>query len=435
MKRIEEMISVGQNPKRFGWLIKPLRRILFPLVRPYFNYILEHLEDASLLPSNLTDVDNNVKRFEKRLKKLSGQQRELADRERMLSKQIQHLTDHFDIKDFGALLLRLSSIEDRMIEIDKLLLQDCQQRAAVQEKLMQLSNQASDRELSVSQQLMLLTDRISSLEQVNGTISQIQDRVSLATAELANSPSNAPMISYAQNGEDILLNRLFKDKADGFFIDVGAALPIDHSVTYHFYKQGWHGINIEPIPQFFNMFQLERLRDINLRCAMGSMNGTHIFYEVADNLGRSSMDAKVASDASIGHQIVQYEVPVITLNDLYERYSLTEVDFLKIDVEGWEREVLLGNDWSKNRPCVVLVESIHPVTHSPEWEKWEYILLENKYTFACFDGLNRFYVRSEDEHLAEKLKYPVNVLDNYMPHSLHKVKSHLETIQNLLSAS
>lgn len=435
MKPIEEMISVGQSPKRFGWLIKPLRRFLFPLVRPYFNYILEHLEDASLLPSGLMNIDDNAKKFEKRLQKLSEKQRSLASREQVISQQIQQLANRFDAKDFGALLFRLSSIEDRMIEMNQFLLQNNQQHAAVQEKLIQLSNKADDWEISVSRQLIELTDRINSLDKVNRVMTQMQDRVSLAAAEVDASYSDAPMISYAQNGEDILLSRLFKGKTDGFFIDVGAALPIDHSVTYHFYKQGWHGINIEPIPQFFNMFQLERLRDINLRCAMGSVSGTHIFYEVADNLGRSSMDSKTANDASIGHEVIQYEVPVITLNDLYERYSLVEVDFLKIDVEGWEREVLLGNDWSKNRPCVVLVESIHPVTHSPEWENWEYILLENKYTFACFDGLNRFYVRSEDEHLAEQLKYPVNVLDNYMPHSLYKVKSHLETIQTLLSAS
>jgi len=59
------------------------------------------------------------------------------------------------------------------------------------------------------------------------------------------------MISYAQNFEDVILERIFKDKESGFYVDIGACHPVYDSVTYHFYLKGWSGINVEPQPGLF----------------------------------------------------------------------------------------------------------------------------------------------------------------------------------------
>ena len=72
------------------------------------------------------------------------------------------------------------------------------------------------------------------------------------------------IISYAQNGEDIILNRVFMGEKNGFYIDVGAGKPNDDSVTKVFYDLGWRGINIEPHPENFHLLDKERKRDINL---------------------------------------------------------------------------------------------------------------------------------------------------------------------------
>ena len=80
-------------------------------------------------------------------------------------------------------------------------------------------------------------------------------------------------ISYAQNFEDVLLNRVFRDKLDGLYIDIGALHPTFDSVTRAFYDRGWSGINIEPIQDFYNAICQERPRDINLNIAISDRAG------------------------------------------------------------------------------------------------------------------------------------------------------------------
>src|SRR5260370_30165694 len=86
------------------------------------------------------------------------------------------------------------------------------------------------------------------------------------------------MISYAQNFEDVSLNRVFAGRQDGFYIDVGAMDPIDGSVTKAFYDAGWRGINIEPDPRFHAKLVAERVRDVNLSDALGGSPETRPLY-------------------------------------------------------------------------------------------------------------------------------------------------------------
>ena len=91
------------------------------------------------------------------------------------------------------------------------------------------------------------------------------------------------MISYAQNCEDVLLNRLFPHN-DGFYIDVGAHDPTDLSVTKHFYDKAWTGINIEPAPTAFAKFPLERRRDINLNIGVSDRSGDLEFFDFSESV-------------------------------------------------------------------------------------------------------------------------------------------------------
>src|SRR4051812_1354714 len=87
------------------------------------------------------------------------------------------------------------------------------------------------------------------------------------------------MISYAQNFEDVLLARVFSGRTVGFYVDVGAADPINLSVTKWFYDQGWCGINIEPNRILFERLAADRARDINLECGIGAASGEAPFFE------------------------------------------------------------------------------------------------------------------------------------------------------------
>src|SRR5215467_10065878 len=101
------------------------------------------------------------------------------------------------------------------------------------------------------------------------------------------------MTSYAQNREDVILARAFRGAA-GFYVDVGAAHPVNHSVTKWFYDLGWSGINIEPQAHFFSLIMRDRPRDINLNVAASDSAGECTFYEVTDSLGTSTVSPTLA---------------------------------------------------------------------------------------------------------------------------------------------
>jgi len=250
-----------------------------------------------------------------------------------------------------------------------------------------------------------------------------------------------PMISYAQNREDVLLDRIFPRGVKGFYIDVGASSPVDFSVTKHFYDLGWHGVNIEPSATYEKLAEA-RPRDVNLNVGLSDQAGTLTFHELPAPLsGASTFSAEQADwHRDTGLDSFQREVTVSTLAQVCEDHVGDQtISFLSIDVEGQERNVLEGADFGRWRPRVVVVEATQPRTTIPTHDQWEPILLKADYLFAAFDGLNRYYVRSEDQELAEVLAVPVNVNDDYVPYELSKQIEHyrwaLEATQRQLASA
>ncbi len=221
-------------------------------------------------------------------------------------------------------------------------------------------------------------------------------------------------VSYAQNFEDIMLWRALKHIKDGFYIDVGAWSPDIDSVTKAFYEAGWHGINIEPHPEYNNQYSEARKKDINLCVAVSDRVGDTEMYFVS-NPGLSSLDKGIAE----GHKILGWEstptnIKTTTLTHICNEHCLKkDIHFLKIDVEGFEKQVIKGNDWLCFRPWVVVVEATRPMSQIENHEDWEPLLLHADYIFAYADGLNRFYVSREHEELLPAFKYPPNVFDQF----------------------
>lgn len=228
--------------------------------------------------------------------------------------------------------------------------------------------------------------------------------------------------SYAQNHEDVLLSRAFPSGLTGFYIDVGANDPVSNSVTKLFYDDGWHGINIEPALGPFDRLVAARPRDLNLNIGLSDEPGTLTFYELpAESVGGSTFSAEQAEwHHDNGLPADTRLVEVSTLARICEEYVTGTIDFLSVDVEGHEANVLAGGDWTRWRPRIVLVEATQPATTIPTHDQWEHILLENNYLFAFFDGLNRYYVREEDRELLPALSTPVNVTDDYIPYTYVK---------------
>jgi FkbM family methyltransferase len=231
----------------------------------------------------------------------------------------------------------------------------------------------------------------------------------------------SPMISYAQNFEDVVLNRVFHNVNQGHYIDIGAFDPAIESVTKHFYDRGWSGVNVEPVARFHAKFVTERPRDWNLNVVVGSRVGDVAFQEWGDSglsTIRETFDARVVEQ--LGFQCTTRTLPMTTLAEITKQLPYTDVQFLKIDVEGAEREVLQGGEWRAFRPRVILLEAIKPklpgcdmYSFEPTWFEWEGILLQNGYDFALFDGLNRYYYRREEPELRGPLAYAANVTDGF----------------------
>lgn len=235
-------------------------------------------------------------------------------------------------------------------------------------------------------------------------------------------------ISYAQNFEDVMLHRALKHIEKGFYIDVGANDPVIDSVTKAFYDAGWQGINIEPVSQWFEKLESQRPRDINLQLAIGAEKEELTFYEIADT-GLSTLDKKIAErhEAERGYKKVTTKVPVNTLTKVCSEYHVATIHFLKIDVEGSEKKVLEGIDFSKVRPWIIVIESTLPNTQIEEYEEWESILIDGEYDFVYFDGLNRFYLAKEHQELETYFETPPNYFDGF---KLAIYERHNQWLQN-----
>ena len=222
------------------------------------------------------------------------------------------------------------------------------------------------------------------------------------------------MISYAQNREDVVLARVFEGTS-GFYVDVGAASPIVHSVTRWFYESGWEGINIDPAPRWHRELMAERPRDENLQIGLHDESGVLELLVGGDDIsGQSTFSESVgASLRAVGNVLTPMEVPVRTLASVLDEYAPSEIDFLKIDVEGWERQVISGGDWKRHRPKIVVVEATTPNTTNPSHAEWAAALVDHGYLECLFDGLNRFYVRCENGELLDALSTPANAHDDY----------------------
>jgi FkbM family methyltransferase len=232
----------------------------------------------------------------------------------------------------------------------------------------------------------------------------------------------AQQISYAQRYEDLHLLRALGEQASGFYIDVGAGHPVYDNVSFAFYLRGWRGITVEPNPWLAQLSEAVRPRDTRIASLVGAEPGSAIYYLVDDFHGLSTTieDNARAAQNEYGKASRATPMAVSTLAALCEKHALQAIDFLKIDVEGAERDVLAGNDWQRFRPRIVVAEALAPVTMAPAWDAWEPLLTSNGYSFAFFDSLNRYYVADERPELAERLATAASGFDGITKFSAFK---------------
>ncbi|NOU06198.1 MAG: FkbM family methyltransferase [Hyphomicrobiaceae bacterium] len=210
-------------------------------------------------------------------------------------------------------------------------------------------------------------------------------------------------MSYAQNLEDYVLDQVFFDIAQGTYVDVGGGHPVADNVSFFAYLKGWRGLIVEPQETLAAAYAGIRPRDTVVAHLAGRTDGEIAFHVVDGMHGLSSaVQANADSAAKYGASYRTVKHRVRPLSHLIDEAKLGAIDFLKIDVEGAEADVLAGIDFKRHRPRVILVEAVNPNTSGDEWKIWEPIILGAGYQFVFFDNLNRFYVAEEAAALKER---------------------------------
>ncbi len=167
--------------------------------------------------------------------------------------------------------------------------------------------------------------------------------------------------SYAQEGEDLIVYRMIYGKINkGFYVDVGAHHPKRFSNTYFFYRKGWRGINIEPMPGSKRIFDKYRPGDTNLEIPISSKEEDLTYYIFNDPaLNGFSKDLSLQSDQLSDYKIIKtIHLRTETLDHILDEYLPIgqKINLLTIDVEGLDMEVLKSNDWNKYKPDFILIE-------------------------------------------------------------------------------
>jgi FkbM family methyltransferase len=169
-------------------------------------------------------------------------------------------------------------------------------------------------------------------------------------------------LSYSQEGEDLVLKRIFGLQNKGFFVDIGAHHPKRFSNTYIFYLEGWRGINIDALPGIKNIFDIERPEDINLELGVSEKEGDLIYYSFNEPALNTFDKAEADKKNGLQHYYIEKELKIKTypLSYILNKYLKTNVhiDFMTIDVEGFDLQVLKSNDWQKYKPNIILIEEL-----------------------------------------------------------------------------
>ncbi|WP_024352437.1 FkbM family methyltransferase [Aurantimonas coralicida] len=220
-------------------------------------------------------------------------------------------------------------------------------------------------------------------------------------------------ISYAQNFEDVILWRALKDIPNGFYIDVGAQDPFVDSVSKGFFDHGWRGMHAEASAYYVGKLRAARPGEHVEHAAIGTSSKAIDFFEIGDT-GLSTGDPDVMEKHRLdGRQIERVQVRSAPLSYLFDQAGNRDIHWLKIDVEGMEKSVIDSWGPSLARPWIVVVESTLPNTQTPSYEEWEPVLLSLGYSFAYFDGINRFYVSGEHPELGRHFGAGPNLFDHF----------------------
>ena len=198
----------------------------------------------------------------------------------------------------------------------------------------------------------------------------------------------------SQFGEDKRIIKLFDKDKKGIYVDVGCFHPIRQNNTYLMHRLGWSGINIDLNPLSIELFNIARPKDINICAAVSNKRGVrNLFFDhQLSSLNTISKNHTLFIKKIFGtRNLIKKKIKTTTLTNLLKRRKIKRVDFMNIDIEGHELEVLKTLNFNYFHIKVICIEILM------NKNKIFKILKKNNYKLNFKSYVNYIFVRNENK--------------------------------------
>lgn len=201
---------------------------------------------------------------------------------------------------------------------------------------------------------------------------------------------------YSQFAEDVSVIRHFPKHHKGFFVDVGCFHPVKYNNTYRLYKKGWRGVNIDIDSIKISGFNILRPGDVNVACAVSNQSGTLSYWSNGFYSLTITLDENFAKGKS-GYQ--KKTVKADTLTNILDatKYKGQKIDFLTVDAEGHDFQVLTSLDFERYQPELIAVETHQERLEDVQKEETFKFLSDKGYSLVNWAGLTLLFKHKSAE--------------------------------------
>ncbi len=211
-------------------------------------------------------------------------------------------------------------------------------------------------------------------------------------------------LSYSQSGEDMILDTIFFNTKKGTYLDIGANNPFVQSNTHYFYKKGWRGINIDALPNSMKRFNKVRPHDSNIEAAISNDEKELIYYMFSSSFYNTFYNKDIEKIKTVTKLVGEKKIKTIKLSNILDSLKVKDIDFMSVDVEGLDLEVMKSNNWNIYRPKIVITEWFSKGLDELHSDGVFQFLNKVGYKFLCNSVSNAFYIEKEffNERFIEK---------------------------------
>ena len=195
-----------------------------------------------------------------------------------------------------------------------------------------------------------------------------------------------PSFHYGEFAEDVFIDRILKKTKKGIYVDVGCYHPFKGSLTFRLFNRGWNGVNIDISKTSIDLFRISRSKDINLNLAITDYDGDVIYYQ------NSPINQQNSLIKSNEHQL-KIKIRCNKLDTVLAENAIKNFDYLNIDVEGVELNVIRGLNFDKFSPKLISIENNNlSIKDYMESEIYK-ILTNNNYILINKIGVTNFFLK------------------------------------------